>query len=233
MNRLSEAEAGLSSPRAPWTAVLVTVICVLVMLALGSQLWDRLPETIVTREAREGVSQTELSKLFLVLSGPALLTVCALVLSGSQWAGTHILPRYGITPEHSRRTRAVAMNALALLFGPLVVLIHGAVLADAAEYDVPLTRLVAVGVGLFMAGVGNLLPKLGPEVLPNNPRMANYRRAWHSAQRPGGLAMIVLGLLTAAAALWLPPGPVLIVASFLVVFVFAFMMVVALRRVGR
>ncbi|GAA4909250.1 hypothetical protein [Streptomonospora salina] len=230
MTAFDRTSSETAPERPPWRGIVITALCLAAMLAVGWALWDRIPETVTTREAGGGRSGTQVPRLLVAAAFPAALAFIAAVMAVSVRAGTAAQSRLGIGSAPPARTRRWAMDALFSLLSPFLLLLHAATLANFAGYDVAFDRTVGVAVGGLLMGLGNMLPKIGPSRMPSDRGAAALASAWQQSQRAGGAVMMAVGAAAAVGALFLPPMPVAIAAALLVIAVYGLMFVLTLRR---
>ncbi|WP_017592223.1 hypothetical protein [Nocardiopsis potens] len=199
------------APTAPWRGIAVTAACLAAMAAASLLLWDRIPELVTTREATPARPGTEVPRAVAVSAVPAVLLLVAAVLAASALGGRAVRRRLGAAPAPAR-SAAGALDAPLMLLSPFLAVLHLVLLLLSAGIGVPAGRIMAVAVGLLLTGLGSALPgavRAGAPGPPERPAAA----AWVRAQRPGGAALAVVGAVSAAAALVLPPLPVAVAAA--------------------
>jgi hypothetical protein len=215
----------------PWRGLTVSALALAAMAAVAWEVWPRLPEMITTREATADRGLAEASRLLLVLVFPAVTVLLAVVSAGVAVLGNTVQDKLGRPVfYHTPRTQTRALNSGLTLAALFFLVAHLALLLASAGYDVPLEQLIAISFGVLLMGLGNLLPKLGPARTPDTPQLAELALAWHRVQRPGGVAMIGLGISTIVAALFVAPLAVMAASACLITGIYLLMVAAPLRR---
>ncbi|MDE1147588.1 MAG: SdpI family protein [Azospirillaceae bacterium] len=85
---------------------------------------------------------------------------------------------------------------------------HAAMVSNAMGHPVDLGRVRALGLGVFLVVVGNVMGKVRPNRLMGirTPWTLADDWVWDQTHRFGGWVFVAAGLVLAALALWLPPG---------------------------
>jgi hypothetical protein len=215
----------------PWRGLTVSVLALAAMAAVAWEVWPRLAEMVTTGEEAGNRGQAEVSRLVLVLIFPAVTALVAVVTAGVAVIGNSIQAKLGRPIfYHTPRTQTRALNSGLTLAALFFLVAHLALLLTTAGYNVPLEQMIAIAFGVLLMGLGNLLPKLGPARTPESPQLAELALAWHRVQRPGGVAMIGLGMCTIVAALFLAPLAVIAASAFLITGIYLLMLAATLRR---
>lgn len=191
-----------------WYPVAVVTAAIAASLAAFSRLPERVP---VHWDAAGNVDRYG-SRLEGTLMLPAAILLLAILIP--------VLPR--IDPrranyEKFRPTYHLVMNATLTM----MLAIHLAALGSALGFDVPLERLVPVGVGILFLVLGNALPRARPNWMfgIRTPWTLSNDRVWERTHRVGGYLMFAAGLAVLLSAL-LPAGrasTLVLVASVVVV----------------
>lgn len=187
-----------------WYPIVIVAIAVIASLAV----FGRLPERMPVHWNASGEIDGYGSRLVGAFLMPAVMLGLAALIP----ALPRIDPR-GRNYEKFRPTYHLVLNAL-LTF---TLALHGVLLASALGYDVPVARLVPLGVGLLLVLLGNVLPRTRSNWMfgIRTPWTLSNERVWERTHRVGGYLMLAAGLLVIAAAL-LAPGslgfPVILVA---------------------
>lgn len=191
-----------------WYPVAVVTAAIAASLAAFARLPERVP---VHWDAAGNVDRYG-SRLEGTLMLPAAILLLAILIP--------VLPR--IDPrranyEKFRPTYHLVMNATLTM----MLAIHLAALGSALGFDVPLERLVPVGVGILFLVLGNALPRARPNWMfgIRTPWTLSNDRVWERTHRVGGYLMFAAGLAVLLSAL-LPAGraaTLVLVASVVVV----------------
>jgi uncharacterized membrane protein len=85
--------------------------------------------------------------------------------------------------------------------------VHGVILAASAGYPVPMNRVLAIGVGVLLAVIGNVLTQARQNWFfgIRTPWTLSSERAWRETHRLGGRLMVAGGLFLVAIGV-LAPG---------------------------
>lgn len=171
---------------------------VVAALAASAAALGRLPERVPVHWDAAGNVDRYGSRLEGTLLLPAVILLLAILIP--------VLPR--IDPrranyEKFRPTYHLVMNATLTL----MLAIHLAALATALGVDVPVGRLVPVGVGMLFLILGNTLPRARPNWMfgIRTPWTLSNDRVWERTHRVGGYLMFGAGVVVILSAL-LPPG---------------------------
>ncbi|MER6943744.1 hypothetical protein ABT294_06940 [Nonomuraea sp. NPDC000554] len=221
--------ADVSAVRPPWAGIVVSVLCTIAMIAIAWAVWDSLPEIVTTRKAT--ATRPGLDMPRLVVAGALPVT---LVIIGAAVAGESVLLRrlrHRINPllVASPRSRARSVNLLFVMLPLLFVVLQTGILLRTAGYDVPLEKAVAVGLGVLLIAVGNLLPKISPSRIPAGAA-GHLVLAWQRSQRAGGLVMMLLGGACAVGAFFFPPLIVAVASAFAVTATYLLMALLTAMR---
>ncbi|WP_062429422.1 hypothetical protein [Herbidospora daliensis] len=214
----------------PWTGIAVSALSVVVMAGVGVALWDSLPDLVVTRDPTPQRAGSAVPKFVAVAATPGVLLVIAAVMVASTKLGNrlkpHVDPRLVASPDAQVRT----MNVLFTLLPLFLIVVHTGFLLTAAGHGFPLERAAAVGFGVLLMGLGNVLPKIAPSAVGGDDALGRWTLAWQRSQRWGGAAMVVLGAVCAVAAFWVPPMLAAVGAAALIAVVFGVMLLRAAAR---
>ncbi|WP_049572808.1 hypothetical protein [Nonomuraea sp. SBT364] len=206
----------------PRTGAVIATLCLAGMLAVSWALWDSLPDPIITREATPGRAGVQVPRLLPAGAMPAVVVFMAAATAVSARVGRRapaiVNTLFNLTPSRA---------GLNLVFGtvpPFLLVLHAGLLAVTAGYAVPVEQLMATALGLLLIALGRALPRVTPD-LPGA-----LAQEWKGAQRPGGLAMTLVGAACAVAAWILPPLPVAVAAAFMVAVVYLLMALITVAR---
>ena len=155
-------------------------------------LYGRLPERMPVHWNAMGEVDRYGSRLEGALLLPAVIVVMAALVP--------LLPRIdprGGTYEKFRPTYHLVMNAIITF----MLVVHLLLLATGLGYRIPVERVVALGVGLLLMLLGNVLPRTRPNWMLGirTPWTLSSDRVWHRTHRVGGYLMLGAGLLTVLA----------------------------------
>lgn len=111
-----------------------------------------------------------------------------------------------------------AVQLILLLTVLFVVVLHGLVLLSLVGFPIAQFlphRLVVVLTGLLLVGIGNVLPRLRPNLVfgIRTRRLLENRVAWERVHRVAGYFAVAMGVITVAAGLTLSKSQVPLVLS--------------------
>jgi uncharacterized membrane protein len=185
------------------TFVLSLVLCAL-MGAVSLFAWDRiqpgtpLPIHWGVDGAADGFAPKEVA--LLLLPGVALaLSLLFVVVPFLEPRRTNLVRSFGTY-------RVIWLGVVALM-----AMLHAAMVSVALGAELSIDRVVAGGVGLLFALIGDRLPKQRSTftVGIRTPWTLSSERSWAVTHRLGGWAFVVFGLLTALLAVAGAPGAIL------------------------
>ena len=161
-------------------------------------LYDRLPERMPVHWNVAGEVDRYGSRLEGALLVPAVIVVMAALVP--------VLPRIdprGRNYEKFRPTYHLVMNAVVTF----MLVVHLLLLATGLGYPIPVERVMALGVGLLLMLLGNVLPRTRPNWMLGirTPWTLSSDRVWHRTHRVGGYLMLGAGLLTVLATVFPDP----------------------------
>jgi uncharacterized membrane protein len=165
--------------------------------------YPRLPDRIPThwnlRGQPDGWGGPAAAFLF-----PAIATGVAVLL--------HLLPRIDPRRAHWEKFGHEMGLIVNLVIG-LAGWIEGVSLGAALGWKIDMTRALLVGVGLFLAAIGNWLPRIRSNwwMGIRTPWTLESERVWRETHRVGGRVFVAAGLLVAAGAFL--PQPLVPVVS--------------------
>ncbi|MEV7801703.1 hypothetical protein AB0O28_02000 [Microbispora sp. NPDC088329] len=226
---IHSGQTDVPAARPPWAGIVVYVLCLLAMVAVSWMLWDSLPDVVVTREATAERAGVQVPRFVIVAAVPVTLLIVGAVMTSTLMAGGRLRRRVDPALVVRPQSQTKAMNVVFVVLPLFLLALHSGLLLRAAGHEVPLDRAMAVGIGLLLIALGNVLPKIGPSRVPEGSS-ERVVLAWQRAQRPGGLAMMLLGVACVVAAFFLPPLVVAVSAVMLVAAVYVLMGVLTGQR---
>jgi uncharacterized membrane protein len=173
-----------------WIPLLIIAVAVIV----SAVVYPRLPESFPTHWDMSGQPNGWSGRLLGAWMLPILMVVI--------WAFLRVLP--AIDPRGSNYAKfggafeAIIVSIMLFLLGLHIIILRGAL-----GYPMAIQRVVPVGVGVFLAVIGNLLPRARPNwfVGIRTPWTLSSDRVWEKTHRFGGHVFVVGGLLIVLAAL--------------------------------
>src|SRR5688500_19757477 len=180
-----------------WIPSLLVIVAVLATIAL----YSRLPEQVPTHWNMAGEVDDWSSRLWGAWTIPLVMAAMLLVFR----AFPLIDPRRENYPKFAGAYEGILI--IVLLF---MLALHVSLLATMLGRPVAVMRLLPVGIGLLLVGIGALLPKAHANwfIGIRTPWTLSNDRVWERTHRFGGAAMSGTGLLAGAAAvlgpLWTP-----------------------------
>jgi uncharacterized membrane protein len=170
------------------------VLVVLLAVAASAAVYGRLPERMPTHWNVTGEVDGYGSRLEGALLLPATIALMAALVP--------VLPR--IDPRRRnydkfRPTYHLVMNAvLTFMLG-----MHLVLLASGLGWRVPVERVVAVGVGLLLVLLGNVLPRTRSNWMLGirTPWTLSSDRVWERTHRVGGYLLVGAGVVAITGAL--------------------------------
>lgn len=185
------------------TFILSLVLCAL-MGAVTLFAWDRIPAgaRLPVHWGIDGQPDDWAPKEIALLIVPALAVALSLVFV--------VLPF--VEPRRTNLTRSFGTYRVIWIgVVALMAVLHAAMVSVALGAQVSIDRVVAGGVGLLFAVIGDRLPKQRSTftVGIRTPWTLSSERSWAVTHRLGGWAFVVFGLLTALLAVAGAPGAVL------------------------
>ena len=180
--------------------LLTSLVCLLPLLA-GVALYPRLPETMATHWGFDGTANGWSSRAATVFGLP--LFILAL----------HLVCFYAESRE-TKKNRNPVLRTVLLWFCPAVSLLGGAVtLGTGLGYEMPISTVVPVFVGLLFLILGNYLPKIRQNrtVGIKLPWTLASEENWTRTHRAAGFTWVAAGLLMVVSAFWQLHGPMVTV----------------------
>jgi uncharacterized membrane protein len=175
-----------------------TLVLLAAMWVAAVVVYPRLPAHIPTHWNVRGVPDAWGGRAWAFLF-PAMSTAIVLL-------ATEVLPRIDPRRANWDRFRDVlnlVVNLIVLFTAWMMALSLGIALG----WKIDMPRAVMVGVGLFLAALGNYLPRIRSNwwVGIRTPWTLESERVWRDTHRVGGRAFVAAGLATAVAG-FLPAG---------------------------
>lgn len=176
-----------------WIPSLLVIVAVVATLAV----YARLPEQVPTHWNVSGEVDDWSSRLWGAWTIP--LAMAAMLLAFR--AFPLIDPRRENYPKFAGAYEGILI--IVLLF---MLALHGSLLATMLGRPIAVMRLMPVGIGLLLVGIGALLPKAHANwfIGIRTPWTLSNDRVWERTHRFGGLVMIATGILVAASAMLAP-----------------------------
>ena len=170
--------------------IVITALLCLLPMAIGFMLWDRLPDRVPTHFGMDGAANGWSSKPAAVFGLPLFMTVM------------HLLCVFATMYDPKNKNLSRRINVLVLWLMPAVSLIVlGSVYAKAAGFDIDITKVTLVFIGLMFVVIGNYLPKCRQNytIGIKLPWTLADEDNWNRTHRLAGGLWIAGGLLIAAA----------------------------------
>lgn len=174
------------------------VAVVLAAIAASAVVFSQLPEQVPLHWDAAGKVDRYGSRLEGTLLLPIVIIFIALLIP----ALPRIDPRKA-NYEKFRPTYHLVMNAALTL----MLAVHFVALGSALGYDMPVERLMPIGVGILFIILGNSLPRARPNWMfgIRTPWTLSNDRVWERTHRVGGYLMFAAGLVILISA-FLPTG---------------------------
>ena len=176
-----------------WIPLLIVVAAFIASAAV----FPRLPETMPTHFDMSGQPNGWSSRLFGAWAVPLFLIL--------MWGLFRVLP--AIDPRGSNYAKfGGAFEGMIVSIMLFMLALHIVMLRSALGYPVAMQRVVAIGVGVLLAVIGNLLPRARPNwfIGIRTPWTLSSDRVWEKTHRfgghvfvAGGILIILAGLVTA------------------------------------
>ena len=179
-----------------WELLLTSLVCLL-PLPVGAALYPRLPEIMVTHWDFSGNANGWSSRAATVFGLP--LVILAL----------HLVCFYAESRE-TKKNRNPVLRTVLLWFCPAVSLLGGAVtLGTGLGYEMHISTVVPVFVGLLFLILGNYLPKIrrNRTMGIKLPWTLASEENWTRTHRVAGFTWVAVGLLMVVSAFWQLHGP--------------------------
>ena len=171
--------------------LLTSLICLLPLLA-GVLVYPRLPETMATHWGFDGAPNGWTSRAGVVFGLPVLILLL------------HIVCAYALEHDPHRGNMSAALRTMTLWFCPAVSLLCGTItLGTGLGYEMNVSTIVPVFVGVLFVLVGNYLPKtkqsgtMGVRL----PWTLASEENWNRTHRVAGFLWVLAGLAAIAVTL--------------------------------
>ena len=176
-----------------WIPPLLVIIAVVATLAV----YSRLPEMVPTHWSVNGQVDDWSSRLWGAWTIP--LVMAAMLLAFRVFP--LIDPRRENYPQFAGAYEGILI--IVLLF---MLALHLSLLSTMLGRPVAVMRLMPVGIGLLLIGIGGLLPKARANwfIGIRTPWTLSNDRVWDRTHKFGGAVMMATGVLIAASALLVP-----------------------------
>jgi len=177
-----------------WIPTLLVIIAVVATLAV----YSRLPELVPTHWNMHGEVDDWSSRLWGAWMIPLVMAVMLL--------GFRAFPL--IDPRRENYPKfAGAYEGILIIILLFMLALHLSMLSTMLGNRVAITRMLPVGIGLLLMGIGALLPRARPNwfIGIRTPWTLSNDRVWERTHRLGGAVMIATGILIAASGFVAPP----------------------------
>ncbi|WDZ90472.1 hypothetical protein [Nocardiopsis sp. HUAS JQ3] len=195
------AEAKRERPRIPLSGIIVTAVAVALMALVSWTAWPELPGTVLSGRTNLDGTPDTVPRVVLALALPLTTGFLAVVLSAAVVFGTRLQnglqDALGLPSASTARSAARGMNALLCLLSLFLLVTHGVLVLGQAGWDLPISRVLGAATGLFLVGVGAVLP--APE--PGADRDGPMLRWWSAAHRLMRTGFVLVGLAQTAVVL--------------------------------
>ena len=185
-----------------WIPTLLVIIAVVATLVV----YPRLPEQVPTHWNLQGEVDDWSSRLWGSWTIPLVMAFMLLAFRAFPL----------IDPRRENYAKfAGAYEGMLLLILLFMLALHLSLLATMLGRPMSVMRLMPVGVGLLLIGIGVLLPKAHANwfIGIRTPWTLSNDRVWERTHRVGGYVMIATGILIAASALLSPPWTYRVMAA--------------------
>ena len=159
-------------------------------------IWNRLPPEVTTHWSMVGVPDGYSSRLTAALFGPLAIAGLTGILQ--------VLPFIDPKRENYAKFRDV-FNLLINVIALFVLVLHVAVLANAAGAPANVMKVVGSSAGVMLVLLGNYLGRVKPNwfVGIRTPWTLSSPEVWRKTHRVGGWLFVLAGVVTTVAT-WLP-----------------------------
>lgn len=223
-------EANVERPRIPLSGILFSVVAVALMALVSWTAWPDLPGTVLSGRTNLDGTPDTVPRAVLALALPLTTGLLAVVLSAAAVFGSRLQSglqeALGLPAGPTPRSTTRGMNALLCLLSLFLLVAHGVLVLGQAGWDLPVSRVMGVATGLFLAGVGAALPAPGPGADHDAPLV----RWWSAAHRLMRAGFVLVGLVQAAVVLLVDHALVWLLAPLLLLPVMCAAMVLPLLR---
>jgi uncharacterized membrane protein len=164
-----------------------------VAAAASAIAWPRLPQAMPVHWNLAGEPDRYGGRLEGALLIPGMMLLIWVLMRG--------LPKVDPRRANYEKMAGTYEHVITLVLVTMLV-IHGAVLASALGYAVPIGQVIPVVVGVLLMGLGNVLPRARPNWWfgVRTPWTMSSDRVWTRTHRVAGYSMFVAGLGLVAAA---------------------------------
>ncbi len=196
----------------------IPLVLIIAAVALSIAYYPRLPESMPTHWSVSGEPNGYSSRLWGAWLIPLMMALIWLILR----AIPHIDPRRANYEKFQGMYDALVMLILAFMLG-----IHLVVLMAATGTPIRMDRIVVPAVGVFIAVMGLLIPKVHPNwfVGIRTPWTLTSDLSWEKTHKIGGKLFVILGVLMVLSSFIVPEVAIWILvaaAIALTVFLFAY-----------
>ncbi|APC37755.1 hypothetical protein A9R04_25125 [Nocardiopsis dassonvillei] len=195
-------EENVERPRIPLAGILVTAASVVLMVLVSWTAWPDLPGTVLSGRTNLDGTPDTVPRAVLALALPLTTGLLAVVLSAAVVFGTRLQnglqDALGLPAAPKARNAARGMSALLGLLSLFLLVTHGVLVLGQAGWDLPISRVLGVATGLFLVGVGVVLPAPEPGADHDRP----LARWWSAAHRLMRTGFVLVGSAQAAVVLF-------------------------------
>jgi uncharacterized membrane protein len=176
-----------------WIPPLLVIVAVIATIAV----YPRLPEQVPTHWNVNGQVDDWSSRLWGAWTTPLVMAAMLLAFR----AFPLIDPRRENYPKFAGAYEGILISVVLFLLA-----LHLSRLATMLGRPIAVMRLLPVGIGLLLVGIGALLPKAQANwfIGIRTPWTLSNDRVWERTHRVGGVVMIATGVLIAASAILAP-----------------------------
>jgi uncharacterized membrane protein len=179
--------------RSKWIAP----VCIAFMLIVTALLYNQLPAQVPIHWNINGQANQYADKAVGALLMPAVAIGIWLLMS--------VLPRFDPRREAYTKFAGVyqtMINLFLIFFAALDVIMLG----SAAGWDIPVAKVVVIGIGLLFAFLGNQMGRIQPNwfVGIRTPWTLSDPEVWKQTHRLGGRTFFAAGILSALIGLLVP-----------------------------
>ncbi|MFM2105640.1 MAG: hypothetical protein RL338_672 [Chloroflexota bacterium] len=189
------------------SAVIAAALVVVAEIAVSAWGWSRIPEgaLVPIHWGIDGRADGFAPKEVGLLVAPAITALLAVLLA----VVPRFEPRRANLARSGRAYRTVIVGIVALLG-----ILHAAAVLAAVDPTIDVARVVATGIGLLFAVIGNQLGKVRSNFMfgIRTPWTLASDRSWDRTHRLAGRLWVAVGLALAALALAGAPGTLLFTA---------------------
>jgi hypothetical protein len=187
----------------PWPGAAVALAAVAIMAVTTVVAWPDMAAEVVTREAGGRHGESVASRGVTAVAMPSVLLGLTVLFSVVQRADHELLKRtpYGLdrSPERARRVLSWTLMGLSVV----LVALHFGLLSLHTGDEYPFEKAVAASVGLLIVCLGVAVPLAAPGGRYTG-RLEAFRAAQGRLYRRAGIALVLAGSATAAAAAFDP-----------------------------